>query len=130
MLTELRAMISYWVGAWLESSYRECDETMYNCTAVVLFLVIAYVLVSRGSLRFARLSVSVIIVFVVLEEELVEMDSCQSKVGTFDFLLTEVAFDYLLAGFFHISFENVWQFSKELDRCPLRSWRGSLSRIV
>ena len=32
---------------------------MYNCTAEALFLVIAYVLVSRGSLRFAQLSVSV-----------------------------------------------------------------------
>ena len=41
------------------SSYRECGETMYNCTAEAPFLVIAYVLVSRGSLRFAQLSVSV-----------------------------------------------------------------------
>ena len=59
-----------------------------------------------------------IIIFVVLEEELVEMDSCQSKVSTFDFLLTEVAFDYLLTAFFHISFEDVWQFSKEVEQMP------------
>ena len=59
-----------------------------------------------------------IIIFVVLEEELVEMDSCQPKVSTFDFLLTEVACDYLLAAFFHISFEDVWQFSEEVEQMP------------
>jgi len=30
---------------------------------------------------------------------MVEMDSCQSKVGTFDFLFTEIALDYSLTGF-------------------------------
>ena len=49
---------------------------------------------------------------------MVEMDGCQSKVGTFDFLLTEVAFDYLLAGFFYISIQNVWQFSEEVEKMP------------
>lgn len=46
------------------------------------------------------------------------MDGCQSKVGTFDFLLTEVAFDYFLAGFFHISIQNVWQFTEEVEQMP------------
>ena len=50
------------------------------------------------------------IIFVVLEKELVEMDSCQSKVSTF-------AFDYFLTAFLHI-FEDVWQFSKEVEQMP------------